>query len=173
MSKNDVSKAIATNFIVFVEALPNLEFFITDSPIPDIDVGFAPVTTRVHDFGLHGDKVEFGQLTIGFMVDEYFYNYEELYKWLFMQANPVNVEASDIPKTDIYVKILDNNKNPAAELKFVDAFPTNMGGLTFNSQGTPDPLQGTVTFKYSYFLFKRLGTSPAPAKRKPLHEFGT
>lgn len=155
--QNDYSNSLNTNFQVFIDRLPNVQFFLTDTPVPDVDVGGAVVNTRVHDFSLPGDKVEFGPLTIGFYVDEYWFSYEEVYNWLFNMSNPDIPENSrgDL-RTDIHVALLDNNKNKFATVKFIDAFPTNLSGVTYNTGGNAEGLQAQVMMTYSHFVFDRI-----------------
>ena len=47
-----------------------------------MDMGTAVQTTYLRDLDIPGDKVQFGDLTIRFLVDEDLKNYMEIQKWI-------------------------------------------------------------------------------------------
>ena len=167
---HDVSKAINTNFTVICNQLPNMELFITDAGIPDV-IGMALLSYSKYgiDIPMHSDKIEYSPLILGYLVDEHFHNYEELYHWIVAPNNYLNPEISDIPRTSIYVEVLDNRKKPTVRFEFVDAFPVSLTGMQYNHQGDTEAIQATVEFRYSYFKLTRLlSTSPPAIRREPL-----
>lgn len=170
MRKTDYSNAFANNFIVYVDKLPNLEFFITNTPLPDVSIDGARVNTRYIDFDLHGDNLEFQPLSLSFIVDEYYHNYEEVYNWIYGQANPTVVSKTFSPYTDIYIILLDNNKNPFGKVHFIDAFPITLDGPVYELQqaGNVEPITITAQFSYTEFRFTRTMEKPEPNPRKDL-----
>ena len=59
-----------------------MEFFCTEVNIPGINLGNATQLTTLRDIPLPGTKLEFGDLSLTFLVDEKFDNFEEIYTWL-------------------------------------------------------------------------------------------
>lgn len=163
----DLSKSLNTNFSVVCNALPNVELFVTDAPVPDADSINATAHSR---FGisipLHGDVVEYQPLVLGFIIDEYWHSYEEIYRHIFAQNNYINVDRSEIRTFPIYVDILDNAKRPMLRFEFVDAFPISLGGIQLDHQGDGSVNVASATFRYSYFLLKRLTETTPPAERR-------
>lgn len=167
---HDLSRALNTNFSVIVDALPNLEIFLTDAGIPDV-MNMATNTASPHglNIGLHGDQVEFSPLILGFVLDEHWHNYEELFRWVYVPNDPTEPARASLPKTSIYIDVLDNRKVPTLRFEFVDAFPTSLSSVQFDHQGNAEGISSTVEFRYSYFRLKRLqNTQPPVTRRTPM-----
>ena len=74
--------ASPSQFKFSIAKLPKVEFFCTEINIPGINLGNATQLTTLRDIPLPGTKLEFGDLSLTFLVDEKFDNYEEIYTWL-------------------------------------------------------------------------------------------
>ena len=74
--------ASPSQFIFSIAKLPKVEFFCTEVNIPGISLGNATQLTTLRDIPLPGTKLEFGDLSLTFLVDEKFDNFEEIYTWL-------------------------------------------------------------------------------------------
>ena len=74
--------ASPSQFKFSIAKLPKVEFFCTEVNIPGINLGNATQLTTLRDIPLPGTKLEFGDLSLTFLVDEKFDNYEEIYTWL-------------------------------------------------------------------------------------------
>ena len=74
--------ASPTQFRFGIHQLPKVEFFTVTANIPEISLGIANYATPFKDIPMMGDKVEYGQLNIGFIVDEYLENYLSLHEWM-------------------------------------------------------------------------------------------
>jgi len=71
-----------TQFRFGIHQLPKVEFFVTAVNIPGISLGTATVSTPYKDIPLPGEKLEYGNLSIEFLVDEYLENYISLHNWM-------------------------------------------------------------------------------------------
>ena len=71
-----------TKFRFGVIKLPKVEFFCTAANIPGISLGNASQTTPLKDIPIPGDKLEYDNLNITFLVDENLENYREIHGWL-------------------------------------------------------------------------------------------
>ena len=71
-----------SQFKFSIAKLPKVEFFCTEVNIPGISLGNATQLTTLRDIPLPGTKLEFGDLSLTFLVDEKFDNFEEIYTWL-------------------------------------------------------------------------------------------
>ena len=74
--------ASPSQFKFSIAKLPKVEFFCTEVNIPGINLGNATQLTTLRDIPLPGTKLEFGDVSLTFLVDEKFDNFEEIYTWL-------------------------------------------------------------------------------------------
>ena len=71
-----------TKFKFSIIKLPKVEYFCTAANIPSISLGQASQPTPLKDVPLPGDKLDYDNLTISFLVDENLENYREIHGWL-------------------------------------------------------------------------------------------
>jgi hypothetical protein len=74
--------ASPTQFRFGINQLPKVEFFTTSANLPGITAGVATVATPFKDIPTMGDKLEYENLSIDFIVDEYLENYTSLHNWM-------------------------------------------------------------------------------------------
>ena len=74
--------ASPTQFRFGIHQLPKVEFFATAVNIPGISLATATLNTPYKDIPLPGEKLEYGNLSIEFLVDEYLENYISLHNWM-------------------------------------------------------------------------------------------
>ena len=74
--------ASPTQFRFGIHQLPKVEFFTTAINLPGISLGTTTMATPYKDIPLPGEKLEYGNLTIEFLVDEYLENYISLHNWM-------------------------------------------------------------------------------------------
>ena len=149
-----------------INKLPNTNYFCQGVTLPGITVAGVPVQTPFVSIPFPGDRIEFQELIIRFIVDEYMENYKEIFSWMegigfpedFKQYE--NVKKTD-PKnsgpmsgimSDATLIILTGSQTPKIEFKFKDAFPTQLASLQFDA-GTEDVqyLMADATFSYRSF----------------------
>ena len=61
---------------------PGVAFFCNQANIPSMDLGIAEQPTYLRNIPTPGDKIQFGDLTLRFLVDEDLVNYMELQRWI-------------------------------------------------------------------------------------------
>ena len=174
--------ASPTQFRFGIHQLPKVEFFITAVNLPGISLGTAIMSTPYKDIPLPGEKLEYGNLSIEFLVDEYLENYISLHNWMtglgFPQdrqefktyrdvtsntpATPAGATQSDgkigtaTPDkamfSDAFIMILTNKNNPILEINFEDIFPVSIGDLNY-SQTATDVEYFTVTTEFAYKIY--------------------
>ena len=74
--------ASPTQFRFSIIKLPKVEYFATAANIPGITLGQANQPTPLKDISIPGDKLEYDNLNITFLVDENLENYREIHGWL-------------------------------------------------------------------------------------------
>ena len=61
---------------------PKVDFFCTNTRIPELSLGLAKQPTYLKDLDIPGEKLTFGDLTLRFLVDENMENYMAIHNWL-------------------------------------------------------------------------------------------
>ena len=138
-----------TGFRVTIESpkFSNLEYFISTVSLPTISLAEAEAGFRNYQGFVPGDKVSYDTLDMSFVIDEDMKNYTEVFNWIKANADE-NLPA----KHDLIFSILTSHNNLNKQIKFVNAMPTSLGGVEFNTQvDTIDYLQSTISFRYDYF----------------------
>ena len=173
--------ASPTQFTFGIHQLPKVQFFVTAVNLPGLSLPQATMATPFKDVPVMGEKLEYSNISITFLVDEYLENYISLHNWITgsgfpskrqqfstfrdvtsntkVLTNPTpsvdKVGQASPDKTmysDAYIMILSNKNNPILQVSFQDIFPTNLGDLDFNQSAT-DVEYMTVTAEFAYKIY--------------------
>ena len=135
-------------FKFVIGALPNVTFFVQSTALPGItlaplDIGLPQRTGFARNTGV----IEYEELNVAFLVDEYLKNWLEVYNWILGAPS----------YTSGVLTILSSSMNPTIEAHFKELFPTSLSALDFDST-TADPAyqQASVSFKYTSYTIKNL-----------------
>ena len=174
-----------TQFRFGIHQLPKVEFFVQTCNLPGLSMGNTEIANPFKNIPVMGDKIEYEDLNLTFLVDEYLENYISLHKWMTGIGFPENrgefrthrdvtsntpaggstppadrVSAAVPDKamySDAYLMVLSNKNNPIVEIDFKNVFPTSVGGLQFDGGVTDvEYLTCDVTFKYQIYEIKTL-----------------
>ena len=74
---------------------PAAAFFCNQANIPDITLGIAEQPTYLRDIPIPGDKIQFGDLRITFLVDEDLTNFMEIQNWIRGLGYPETLKQFD------------------------------------------------------------------------------
>ena len=154
--------ASPTQFKFSIVKLPKVEYFCTAANIPGITLGTATQETPLKQMPMPGDKLEYENLTLQFLVDENLENYRELHGWLtglgfpkdWSQFRALQAGAGHQPGT--------TNVGLSKELgKIQKPVQDDAGsGLDYNQQPTDiDYLGATITFTYKIYEFANVGAT--------------
>lgn len=77
-------------FRFMIQSLPRVTYFCQSANIPSINLGFAVQPTPLVNIPRPGEKIDFGDLTIKFLIQEDMANYIELYNWIVALGFPEN-----------------------------------------------------------------------------------
>jgi len=148
---------------------PGVAFFCNQANIPSLDLGIAEQPTWLKNIDVPGDKIQFGDLTLRFLVDEDLVNYMELQRWIrglgypedmeeFRKLEGETVMASNFGKSgdQIYsdgtLQILSSNLVPSFQVVFTDLFPYTLSTVTFDATDTDiEYFTADVSFKYTIY----------------------
>lgn len=157
-----------------IKDLPNTSFTCQSANLPALQLGFALQPTPFVDIPTIGDKVNFGDFTIRFIVAENMSNYLELYRWLIALGFPENysqfksftdkrpskfpfVTRSDgrdevLAYSDGTLTILDSTNNAKVNIIFKNLFPISLEALDFDiASQTLEYFTAIASFRYTVF----------------------
>ena len=174
-----------TQFRFGIHQLPKVEFFVQTCNLPGLTMNNTEIPNPFKNIPVMGEKIEYEDLNLTFLVDEYLENYLQLHQWLTAIGFPEKREqfrthrdvTSNTPASggtpsvdtinsavadkamysDATLTILSNKNNPIVEVDFKNVFPTSLGGLDFNQNATDvEYLTCTATFKYQIYEINTL-----------------
>jgi len=158
-----------TGFKFAITRSPAAAFFCNQANIPSMDLGVAIQPTYLKDIEVPGDKLQFGDLTIRFMVDEDLFNYMEIQNWMRGLGYPEKLDQlSDLHKggklanqfnregeniySDATLQILSNNLIPRFQVFFRDVFPYSLTTVNFDATDTDiEYFTAEASFKYTVY----------------------
>ena len=148
---------------------PGVAFFCNQANIPSMDLGIAEQPTYLRNIPTPGDKIQFGDLSLRFLVDEDLVNYMELQRWIRGLGYPESMEefrklegeavlpgnfgqAGDNIYSDGTLQILSSNLVPSFQVVFNDMFPYTLSTVTFDATDTDiEYFTADVSFKYTIY----------------------
>ena len=158
-----------TGFKFSLKRSPGVAFFCNQANIPSLDLGIATQPTYLKDIDIPGDKIQFGDLTLRFLVDEDLVNYMEIQKWIRGLGYPESVQefdelekeavlpvnfgrAGDNIYSDGTLQILSSNLVAKFNVNFKDMFPYSLSTITFDATDTDvEYFTADVSFKYTIY----------------------
>jgi len=169
---NDYLRPNAFRFSI--KDLPGVSFNCQSANIPDLQLGFAVQPTPFVDVPVIGDKLDFGEFCIRFLISEDMSNYLEMYRWLIALGFPDNYNqfstfAKNRPSSFPFVTktpgkeevlaysdgtltILDSTNNPKVNIIFKNLFPISLAALDFDiASSTVEYFTAIASFKYTIF----------------------
>ena len=153
---------------------PGAAFFCNQANIPDISLGVAEQPTWLKDLPVPGDKMQFGDLNLRFLVDEDLKNYMSIQHWIRGLGYPEdmqefrNLESEATMPTNfgqegdnIYsdgtLQILNSSLVPNFQVVFKDLFPYTLTTLSFDATDTDiEYFTADVSFKYTMYNLTNL-----------------
>lgn len=154
----NLNNATMNNFRFGIQGLPTFEYFVTDVNLPSLTMGEAVQANPLIDRPLPGDKITYGEVSIEFLVDEEFRNWQEIHDWMISLGSPKSLDqykSNEVYK-DATLTLLTNSMNPMMEITFIDMFPTSLGDLQFGSAGAADSLIGSASFRFRAYDIRRI-----------------
>jgi len=158
--------ASPTQFRFVLGQLPKVEFFTVATNLPGITLSETVQNTPFKDIPIMGNKLDYEDLSVTFICDEYLENYTSLHEWMTAIGFPKNRDqfstfrstTSNAPTdtrgsskdigdvgvstairgmfSDATLVVLSNKNNPIVQVKYADVFPTSLSALDFNQNAT-------------------------------------
>ena len=144
---------------------PKASFFSNSARIPEIVLGTIIQPGYLKDIDIPGEKLQYGDFSLRFLVDENLENYMSIHNWLTGLGFPetpqqfVNKTTDEEGQRDMNeqfsdgsLRILNSNFQTMAIVKFSDLFPTSITSLEFDSTETDiNYFTAEASFKYTVY----------------------
>ena len=163
-----------TGFKFTISRAPKVAFFSNSANIPGLNLGVAIQPTYLKDIPTPGDKIEFEDFTLRFLVDEDLSNYMQIQNWIRglgypdsrqeifdLQNEKDRIDTKQSGLMDIYsdgtLTVLTSSQNPKFKIMFKDLWPYNLTTLNFDATDTDiEYFTADVTFKYTIYEITNL-----------------
>ena len=158
-----------TGFKFTLTRTPKVAFFCNQANIPDLNLGVAIQPSYTKMLPTPGDIIEFGDLSLRFLVDENLENYMEIQNWMRGLGFPEDLQQfDDLEKSgtvqgnyardrqNIYsdgtLQVLTSSQIPNFQIRFQDLFPYSLSTMTFDATDTDiQYFTADVSFKYTIY----------------------
>ena len=168
-----------TGFNFTLQRCPKVSFFSNTAQIPGIDLGVAIQPNYLNNIPRPGDKIDFSDFTLRFLIDEDLKNYMQLQNWMRGLGFPENLaeiyrelakaqevyegemEGEQLLYSDGTLQVLNSTSNPQFLVKFSGMFPISLSTLDFDA--TPTDIEyftAEATFKYTMYNITDLAGNP-------------
>jgi hypothetical protein len=165
-------------FKFILNRAPKVAFFSNSANIPGLTLGIANQPSYLRDIPQPGEKIEFEDFTLRFLVDEDLTNYTEISNWIRGLGFPESLEEiyelqtsnpnMNQPRkglmnlySDGTLTVLTSSQNANFKIKFRDLFPYNLTTLQFDATETDiQYFTAEVSFKYTMFNITDLNGDP-------------
>lgn len=164
LTKN-INYFIPTGFNFLIDRIPNVNFFCQSVNLPGINLGVTNVNTPFKDYPIPGDKIDFNELRISFIVDEELKNWLEIYNWIIGLGYPYSTEQhSNLIRSNSQGKysqgilfILSSHKNVQYKVVFDKIFPISLSDIDMNSLSSDTTtVIADVSFSYTIYNIERI-----------------
>jgi hypothetical protein len=137
------------------KSFKEVEFACTEISIPGISLNATIQSSRYSDVKHPGDKLEYEDLSLEFLVDEELKNYQEISDWLKSIESTSHTEINKVI-SDSKIAIYDSSHKLIGTYTFKDSFPVSLSSiqLSVNETGVVFPM-ATVTLTYASYEFQR------------------
>ena len=167
-----------TGFKFNLKRSPGVAYFCNTANIPDLNFGVANQPTYLRDIPTPGDKIDFGDLNLRFLVDEDLKNYMSIQHWIRGLGYPEDMQEfrdleseatmpanfgqeGDNIYSDGTLQILNSSLVPNFQVVFKDLFPYSLTTLSFDATDTDiEYFTADVSFKYSIYNLTDLENNP-------------
>lgn len=167
-----------TGFKFTLSREPRVAFFCNQANIPDLTLGVAVQPSYLKSLPTPGEIIEFGDLTLRFLVDENLENYMCIQNWIRGLGFPeVLTQFSDLEQrgtiqgnyandlqniySDGTLQVLTSSQIPNFQVVFKDLFPYTLSTLTFDATNSDvNYFTADVSFKYTVYDIIDLSGKP-------------
>lgn len=151
------------SFTLTIQKTPNVALNLTTCSIPSIGMSHTEIGTPFSWIKEPDTKVNFSELPITFKLRENLDGYLEIFNWMMGLGFPesfqqyADLKGANEPSrknifSDITITILTNKNNPNLRVTFLDAFPTFLSQVDFDTM-VDDAVMSDIAASFEYQRF--------------------
>jgi hypothetical protein len=145
-------------FLLKLQKFEGVDFFCQSANLPDISMPVTQIASKFRNLPIiPGGGVDFGDLTVTFIVDEELLNYASIHKWIRDNGNADKMQtSSEYPEySNSQLHILTSNYNTNHIVEYRNIFPYSLTQMQFDATvNDVDYLTATVTFKFQEMFLR-------------------
>lgn len=160
MTKEIINSAKSTSFLATIggNADRNLTYTIQSTNLGGATLQPAAMPARWSNIPYPGDKVQFNDLAITFLLDEDISQWIEINRWMFEASKGVSESNVDELMTYIEITILDRRGQPSVRIIYNNCHPISVGDIEYTLVGDEETLACQATFVYSDYKIVNVKT---------------
>lgn len=151
---DEFNTARPNNYKLTFQRLPGVTFHLQSVTLPTVTISEIDTPNPMLEWQLPDVHIMYDNLSMSFLVDEKFYNWNEIHLWMMEIWNPTE-GSSNKDLTTIYseatLHILSNNGNPIKEITFHNCWPTSLSALEMTTQAEAEPIMCDVEINFTHF----------------------
>ena len=143
-------------FRLKLELFDGVDFFCQTANLPDVSMPFTEVQTRFRGVPIiPGGGVEYGDLTVRFIIDEDMKNYSSVWNWIKINGNAETDHTEGVQYSNGLLMITTSNYNENFFIDFERLFPISLTDIQFDaSVNDIEVFTASVTFKYTRYTIR-------------------
>lgn len=167
---SNINPLQSNGFLFSINKLPELTYFCQEVSLPELSLPNAEFVTPFTDIHVAGDKPNYGDLTVTFLVDEDMANYVAVHEWLIGMGFPesrdqysdfiadqpgdINRSPAAASVSDGVLLVLNSSNRPARTIQFVDLLPVSLSSIVLTTTSSDTQyIAGVATFRYTLYRF--------------------
>lgn len=159
-----------TKYQIVFPRITTVPYFCQDVNLPSLSASPVRTPTPFVDLYKPTDKLEYGVLSINFILDEEMWNWEIIQSWIRGYSFPCSFEEyknmdrksfyslhKESPQyADAQLLILSGLNNAKLKVKFIDAFPVFLSDVKFTTKSSAEEtMTAQADFRYQLFNIER------------------
>ena len=155
-----------TKFLMSFDRIPDTQYFLQAANIPGISCPHIRTSTPGLDYYSAGNKMEYNNLTITFILDEELLSWRNIHKWFRSFASPEgtrernplaeiqnpSVKIQKSAYSDAVLTVLTNLNNTNFRIEFHDLFPISLSDIQFDTRlSAEQTMTADATFMFGYY----------------------
>lgn len=168
---SNINPLQSNGFLFSIQKLPEISFFCQEANLPSLSLPAIDTYNPLSVAPIPGNILDFGTLSITFLIDEEMKNYIAVHNWLVGLGYPekheqfqnfINSRTDGLNRShlvagysDGILQVLNSSNNPTRTVHFVDLFPVSLEQIQLQSTVNDTTyLAGTAGFRYTFYRFE-------------------
>lgn len=148
--------AKSTSYYFTVTNNRNISLKLQNTSLGSVNLGVAPFATRYSDLNLPDNKLEFGPMTLRFLVSEDFTEWFDIYRWM---NDIIRTNDSHLSKVeDGELTILNASNIPIIRVVYKGVYPISLGDLLYSVSDDETSLVCDLVIQYDTYDVENLLT---------------